>query len=360
MTPRCGWSRRRRRGAAAADGRAARPGAALVAGRRDTRLPPIARTRRQAAGVAALCAADARWRGAASDRRAAARAVCDLVAGWNEDRVHERADTGRPAVETASRRARATCGSSRAPHTDRTASASPSRRAGWRSGSCSARPGAPRPMRLTDGAFDAENASWIPDGSGLYFTSSQVDDPAFESPDTDLYRVNVAGGPLTRIASIDGIIGRPVFSPDGARVTFRGTLNSKPVRSYNQPDLFVADTTPGSHAPQSDGPLRLRRRRRPDRRPAGAARFAAVGSDLDRRRRRRARHDDGEGHPESAARRRRDGPGDARDPRDAGDRGVYGVERRDNASCSWRRRRPASASWKASTRQPGHARRSRM
>ena len=109
-----------------------------------------------------------------------------------------------------------------------------------------AQPGAPRPMRLTDGAFDAENASWIPDGSGLYFTSSQVEDPAFESPDTDLYRVNVAGGPLTRIASIDGIIGRPVFSPDGARVTFRGTLNGKPVRSYNQPDLFVADTTPGS------------------------------------------------------------------------------------------------------------------
>jgi dipeptidyl aminopeptidase/acylaminoacyl peptidase len=107
-------------------------------------------------------------------------------------------------------------------------------------------PGVQRSLRVTDGAFDVDNASWMPDGSGLFLTSTQIEDPAFESPDTDLYRVDVAGGPLTKVASIDGTIGRAVFSPDGARVTFRGTLNGKPVRSYNQPDLFVASVTPGS------------------------------------------------------------------------------------------------------------------
>jgi dipeptidyl aminopeptidase/acylaminoacyl peptidase len=108
-----------------------------------------------------------------------------------------------------------------------------------------AQPGAPRPTRVTDGAFDADNASWMPDSSGLFFTSAQVEDPAFESPDTDLYSVSATGGPVTKVASIDGTIGRAVFSPDGTRVAFRGTLNGTPVRSYSQPDLFVAPTHGG-------------------------------------------------------------------------------------------------------------------
>ena len=109
-----------------------------------------------------------------------------------------------------------------------------------------ARPGVQRPVRLTDGAFDVDNAAWTPDGDSLLLTSSQVDDPAFESPDSDLYRVDATGGRLTKIASIDGTIGKPVFSPDGTRVTFRGVLNATPVRSYDQPDLFVSAITPGS------------------------------------------------------------------------------------------------------------------
>ncbi len=109
-----------------------------------------------------------------------------------------------------------------------------------------AQAGIQRAARLTNGTFDVDNVTWMPDGGGLLLTSSQVDDPAFESPDTDLYRVEAAGGSLTRIASIEGTIGRPVFSPDGTRVAFRGTLNSQPVRSYNQPDLFVTAVTPGS------------------------------------------------------------------------------------------------------------------
>jgi dipeptidyl aminopeptidase/acylaminoacyl peptidase len=31
-------------------------------------------------------------------------------------------------------------------------------------------PGVQRPLRLTDGAFDVDNTSWIPDGSGLFLT----------------------------------------------------------------------------------------------------------------------------------------------------------------------------------------------
>jgi dipeptidyl aminopeptidase/acylaminoacyl peptidase len=108
-----------------------------------------------------------------------------------------------------------------------------------------------RPSRVTEGQFDVDNVSWMPDSSGLFFTSTQVDDPAFESPDTDLYSVSVAGGPQSKVASIDGTIGRAAFSPDGTRVAFRGTLNSHPVRSYNQPDLFVAGAHAGGAEPKN-------------------------------------------------------------------------------------------------------------
>ena len=49
------------------------------------------------------------------------------------------------------------------------------------------------------------------------------------------------GGAAVRVASIDGTVGSPVASPDGRRLAFVGSVNGRPARSYNQPDLFVAD-----------------------------------------------------------------------------------------------------------------------
>jgi dipeptidyl aminopeptidase/acylaminoacyl peptidase len=104
---------------------------------------------------------------------------------------------------------------------------------------------APQPRQVTSGEFDEQNPRWSPDGRWLYFVSTRVREPYYQPPDSDLYRVPVEGGDMSRVASIDGSIDQYAISPDGRRVTFVGSAGVRPVRSYNQPDLFVADISSG-------------------------------------------------------------------------------------------------------------------
>jgi dipeptidyl aminopeptidase/acylaminoacyl peptidase len=107
---------------------------------------------------------------------------------------------------------------------------------------------APEPKQITKGEFGEGDPAWSPDGSFLYFLSNRVKEPYYELPDNDLYAVPAKGGELRRIVSIEGPIGDFALSPDGRRVAFAGYVNPKAERSYNQPDLFVTDATPGAAA----------------------------------------------------------------------------------------------------------------
>jgi dipeptidyl aminopeptidase/acylaminoacyl peptidase len=104
----------------------------------------------------------------------------------------------------------------------------------------------PQPKQITDGEFDERGIEWAPDGSKIYFTSTRVAEPYYQPTGSDLFSVPVAGGPITKVASIDGTIGDVSVAPDGRRIAFVGTLHGNPVRSYSQPDLFITDATPGS------------------------------------------------------------------------------------------------------------------
>lgn len=106
--------------------------------------------------------------------------------------------------------------------------------------------GRPEPAQVTTGDFDERGAQWSPDGSTIYFLSNRVEEPYYGNSDADLYRVPAAGGAIARVASIDGPIGGFALSPDGKRVAFVGALNGQPVRSYSQPDLWVADAVEGA------------------------------------------------------------------------------------------------------------------
>ena len=103
-----------------------------------------------------------------------------------------------------------------------------------------------RPKPVTSGDFDEGNAAWSPDGREIYFTSSRVKEPYYDSPKVELFKVPADGGEVVKLVSMDGVIGDFSFSPDGKRIAFRGTQNGKPVRSYNQPDLFVVDNAAGA------------------------------------------------------------------------------------------------------------------
>ena len=107
---------------------------------------------------------------------------------------------------------------------------------------------APEPKRITSGELAEDDPVWSPDGKLLYFLSNRVKEPYYEAPDNDLYSVPANGGGIRRIVSIDGPIGDFALSPDGRRAAFAGNLNPKPERSYDEPDLFVADAAPGAEA----------------------------------------------------------------------------------------------------------------
>jgi dipeptidyl aminopeptidase/acylaminoacyl peptidase len=101
----------------------------------------------------------------------------------------------------------------------------------------------PRPLQLTSGRYAETGHVWSTDGSRVFFTSTRVDEPYYQPPDADVFAVAASGGEVVRIASIDGTIGAISPSPDGRSLSFIGTLTGKPERSYDQPDLFVADLT---------------------------------------------------------------------------------------------------------------------
>ena len=100
--------------------------------------------------------------------------------------------------------------------------------------------------QITFGEFDESEPVWSPDGSRLYFTSNRRLEPYYETGGSELYSVPVNGGAIVKVTSIDGSIGTIAPSPDGKRIAFTGNANAKPVRFYDEPDLFIVDAAPGS------------------------------------------------------------------------------------------------------------------
>jgi dipeptidyl aminopeptidase/acylaminoacyl peptidase len=101
--------------------------------------------------------------------------------------------------------------------------------------------GVATPTRVTSGPFSVSNHRWSVDGTQIYFVSDRRKEPYYLPNDSDLYAIPRVGGEPRVIASIDGSIGAYAPSPDGKRIAFVGIPEGNPERSYDQPDLFVAD-----------------------------------------------------------------------------------------------------------------------
>ncbi len=104
----------------------------------------------------------------------------------------------------------------------------------------------PTLRQITFGDFDEGEPVWSPDGSRLYFTSLRRLEPYYDSKGDELYSVPANGGASVKVASIDGLVGTIAPSPDGKRIAFTGYMNAKPLRFFNQGDLFIVDAAPGS------------------------------------------------------------------------------------------------------------------
>jgi dipeptidyl aminopeptidase/acylaminoacyl peptidase len=103
---------------------------------------------------------------------------------------------------------------------------------------------------VTSGEFEETSPVFAPDGRTIFFVSNRVKEPYYDSPDSDLYSVPASGGAFTPVASIDGTIADFTLSADGRRVAFQGVpRGGDPVRSYDQPELYVAEIG-GAGAPR--------------------------------------------------------------------------------------------------------------
>ncbi|HKO02741.1 MAG TPA: S9 family peptidase, partial [Thermoanaerobaculia bacterium] len=102
-----------------------------------------------------------------------------------------------------------------------------------------------KPKQLTSGDYDENEVVWSADGSRLFFTALRVAEPYYEPERTELWSLPAAGGDATRILTFDGPMSRISPSPAGTSIAFSGYI-AKPVRSFNEPDLFVVATAAGS------------------------------------------------------------------------------------------------------------------
>ena len=94
--------------------------------------------------------------------------------------------------------------------------------------------------QVTSGTFDEEAPQWSRDGARISFVSDRVAESYYYPPDNNFYSVPATGGAMDTVADINGPIFGPAVSPDGKAVAFRGWINPRAPRSYNQSDLFVS------------------------------------------------------------------------------------------------------------------------
>jgi dipeptidyl aminopeptidase/acylaminoacyl peptidase len=106
--------------------------------------------------------------------------------------------------------------------------------------------GPQKAKQVTTGEFDEVGTTWSRDGTRIYFVSRRVREPYYQPDASEIYVVDAAGGEITKIAAIGGMMGQLAVSPDGAQLAFVGAISGSPVRSYSQPDLFVTSVQPGS------------------------------------------------------------------------------------------------------------------
>jgi len=92
---------------------------------------------------------------------------------------------------------------------------------------------------VTSGTFDETDPQWSRDGSRILFVSNRVEEPYYLPPDANVYSVPAGGGEIAALIDIDGPIGRPAASPDGARFAFAGFVNPPAVQSHTQSQLFL-------------------------------------------------------------------------------------------------------------------------
>jgi dipeptidyl aminopeptidase/acylaminoacyl peptidase len=124
------------------------------------------------------------------------------------------------------------------------------------------------PWQMTAGRFSVDGYAWHPSSTQIYYTSEHVDEPYYDLPHNEIYRVDALSGDAANAEKtplVSVLVAKLTFdasglaiSPDGRRVAFHGEDQPlmKP-RSHQQADLFVMDIDPTQSAPTTASPHNL-------------------------------------------------------------------------------------------------------
>jgi dipeptidyl aminopeptidase/acylaminoacyl peptidase len=92
------------------------------------------------------------------------------------------------------------------------------------------------PRALTDGPNDFASPEWLDDRTVLA-VGNDVDEPALDPIESEIYAIDVATGERRPRTTRDGPDGSPAVSPDGAQIAYTGYDDK--VVAYQQSDLYV-------------------------------------------------------------------------------------------------------------------------
>ncbi|MGE0046283.1 MAG: prolyl oligopeptidase family serine peptidase [Hyphomonadaceae bacterium] len=98
--------------------------------------------------------------------------------------------------------------------------------------------GTPRQLTFAARHHDGR-LSWSPDGRALYFSANAEENWEYDPVESDIYRLDIASGSLTRLTTRNGPEDAPIVSPDGRRIAYIGFDDRE--QGYQVTELYVAN-----------------------------------------------------------------------------------------------------------------------
>jgi dipeptidyl aminopeptidase/acylaminoacyl peptidase len=102
--------------------------------------------------------------------------------------------------------------------------------------------------QITDGdGWDDSDPQWSPDGRRIAFVSDRTGKALDGSRNTDVWTIDAAGGPLTKISTSTEPDGSPRWSPDGKTIAFVGATEERA-----HPKIWIAPSDGGTSRVAAD------------------------------------------------------------------------------------------------------------
>jgi dipeptidyl aminopeptidase/acylaminoacyl peptidase len=109
------------------------------------------------------------------------------------------------------------------------------------------------PQQLTRGEYSDQEFVWAPDGKQLYVAADHDHEPYYELLKRTIHAVPSSGGVTALVTRFEGMLNGMAVSPSGKQLAFVGTLQTAPLKSHTQSNLFLVDLDKGNKLTNMSG-----------------------------------------------------------------------------------------------------------